>query len=284
MFSIRFMVVYEWNTDLIEMMDLKHLMSQVAHDLNDGETRHESREADAHEHEEVQWTKHASRSDSEAQQHDLASRGGVVEERMYARGPHDMSTTSNKAQPQGLALCPRCHLAWALEGTPVGPGKDTHVTLGPEQWRGRGWPTPTAQRAKRTCHDARSSEFNTQVFRQTVWQARRSSKIECTFHYHFWVVFRLRNNVDFHVSDHECVNNTPIIVAYERNTLSRVAEDVRMFCIDCRVFVLSKSWSSSQAQSFFMCRRHRLHRVSTPHRTTCLTVLPLGHPVTAGSP
>ena len=123
----------EWNTDLIEMMELKHLMSQVAHDLNDGETRHESREADAHEHEEVQWTKHASRSDSEAQQHDLTSRGGVLEERVYARGPHDMSTTSNKAQPQRLALCTRCHLVWASEGTPVGPGMDTHGTLGPEQ-------------------------------------------------------------------------------------------------------------------------------------------------------
>ena len=30
---------------------------------------------------------------------------------------------------EGLALCPRCHLAWASEGTPVGPGKDTHSTL-----------------------------------------------------------------------------------------------------------------------------------------------------------
>ena len=61
-------------------------------------------------------------------------------------------------------------------------------------------------------------------------------------------LFRLRNNVDFHASDHVCVNNTPTKVAYERNTLSRVAEDVRMSCIDCWFFVLSKSWSSSQAQ------------------------------------
>ena len=40
----------EWNTDLIEMMELKHVMSQAAHDL-DGETRHEPRKAQAHEHE-----------------------------------------------------------------------------------------------------------------------------------------------------------------------------------------------------------------------------------------
>ena len=146
----------------------------------------------------------------------------------------------------------------------MGPGKDTHGTLGPEQRGGRGWPTPTAQRAKRTCHDARSSESNTQVFRQTGWQDRRS-KIECTFYFHFWEVFRLRDNVDLHASDHLCVNNTPTIVECERNTLSRVAEDVRMSCIGCWFFVLSKSWSSSQAQSFFMCRHHRLHRVSTSH-------------------
>ena len=40
----------EWNTDLIEMMELKHVMSQAAQDL-DGETRHESQKAQAHEHE-----------------------------------------------------------------------------------------------------------------------------------------------------------------------------------------------------------------------------------------
>ena len=32
---------------------------------------------------------------------------------------------------KGLALCSRCHPAWASEGTPVGTGKDTHGTLGP---------------------------------------------------------------------------------------------------------------------------------------------------------
>ena len=117
-------------------------MSQAAQDLDDGETHHEPREAEAREQEEVQWTKHASRSDSQAQQPDLTSREGLRRECVYARCPHHRSTTTNTAQPQGLALCSRCHPS---EGTPVRPGKDTHGTLGPEQRGGRGWPTPTAQ-------------------------------------------------------------------------------------------------------------------------------------------
>ena len=54
----------EWNTEVIEAMELEHVMSQAAQDLNDGETRHDSWKAQAHEHEylpereEVQWTKH----------------------------------------------------------------------------------------------------------------------------------------------------------------------------------------------------------------------------------
>ena len=58
----------EWNTELIEAMELEHVMSQAAQDLNDGETRHESWKAQAQEHEyllereEVQWTKHANTS------------------------------------------------------------------------------------------------------------------------------------------------------------------------------------------------------------------------------
>ena len=60
----------EWNTELIEAMELEHVMSQAAQDLDDGETRYESREGLAHEHEylpereEVQWTKHANTSSS----------------------------------------------------------------------------------------------------------------------------------------------------------------------------------------------------------------------------
>ena len=38
----------------------------------------------------------------------------------------------SSAADEGWRFCPRCHPAWASEGTPVGPGKDTHSTLGPE--------------------------------------------------------------------------------------------------------------------------------------------------------
>ena len=124
----------KWNRDLIETMELEHVMSQAAQDRYDGETRHDNEKLKLTNVTKcMQWTKHASRSDSQAQQHDLMSRGGVLVERVYEQCPHDVSTTTNTAQPQGLALCSRCHLAWASEGTPVGPGKDTHGTLGSRQ-------------------------------------------------------------------------------------------------------------------------------------------------------
>ena len=61
------------------------------------------------------------------------------------RQKQDATTTT-----QGLALCLRCHLAWASEGTLVGPGKDTHGTPIPTNWEGRGWPsfTFTTRRVK----------------------------------------------------------------------------------------------------------------------------------------
>ena len=91
----------------------------------------------------VHRTMHALRIDSEAHQHDLTSRGGVLEERVYARCPQHMSTTTNEAQPQKVgALLPML----SCLGTPVGPGNDTHGTLGPRKRGGRGWPTPTPRR------------------------------------------------------------------------------------------------------------------------------------------
>ena len=50
-------------------------------------------EAQAHE---VQWAKHAPRSDSQAQQPDLTSRVGVLEECVYDRRPHDKSTRRSR--------------------------------------------------------------------------------------------------------------------------------------------------------------------------------------------
>ena len=85
---------------------------------------------------------------------------------------HDVHITGPLPPTQhnhkGLALCSRCHPAWASEGTPVGPGKDTHGTLGPEQRGCRGWPHTNAQRAKYHLNDAYSRQYKTQVFRQTV--------------------------------------------------------------------------------------------------------------------
>ena len=40
---------WEWNTDLIEAMELEHVMSQDAQDVDDGETRHEFRETREHQ-------------------------------------------------------------------------------------------------------------------------------------------------------------------------------------------------------------------------------------------
>ena len=41
----------KWNADLIEATELEHVMSRAAQDLDDGETRHESREPQVDEHE-----------------------------------------------------------------------------------------------------------------------------------------------------------------------------------------------------------------------------------------
>ena len=46
----------------------------------------------------------------------------------------------SSAADKGWRFVPRCHLAWASEGTPVGPGKDTPSTLEPELQEGCGWP------------------------------------------------------------------------------------------------------------------------------------------------
>ena len=49
------------------------------------------------------------------------------------------TTTTQHKHSTELALCPRCHPAWASEGTLVGPSMDTHGTTVPTQWEGRGW-------------------------------------------------------------------------------------------------------------------------------------------------
>ena len=45
-----------------------------------------------------------------------------------------------KQQPEGWRFVPDTILPWVSVGTPVGPGKDTHGTLGADQREGRGRP------------------------------------------------------------------------------------------------------------------------------------------------
>ena len=54
-----------------------------------------------------------------------------------------------------------------IGGTPVGPGKDTHGTLGPGQRGGRGWPDINDTNVKSRCNDASLKHSKTPVFRQT---------------------------------------------------------------------------------------------------------------------
>ena len=67
----------------------------------------------------------------------------MLAERVYEQRPHDMSTTTYTTQPQGLALCSRCHQGHRWN--PSGSGKGTHGTLGPLQREAVGGPTPTTQ-------------------------------------------------------------------------------------------------------------------------------------------
>ena len=101
----------------------------------------------------------------------------------------------------------------------------------------------------------------------------------------FFKLLRLRNYVDFRASDHVCVNNTFTKVSYERNTLSRVAEDVRMSCIDCWFCAFQKlvlntgakllhGSLSSSPQSFHFTPHHMLDCVvSWPSRDSRISIV-----------
>ena len=57
-----------------------------------------------------------------------------------------MSTSQvhdHQQKPQRVGALLPMPSCFGSGGTPVGHGKDTHGTLGPEQRGGRGWPTPT---------------------------------------------------------------------------------------------------------------------------------------------
>ena len=63
-----------------------------------------------------------------------------------------------------LLAMPSC---LGIGSTPVGPGKDTRGTMGPEQRGSRGWPDTNATKAKSRFNDASPRQSNTHVFRQT---------------------------------------------------------------------------------------------------------------------
>ena len=68
----------------------------------------------------------------------------------------DKTTGDAPTAHTGLALCTRCHLAWASAGTLVGPGKDTHGTPVPLRREAVGGPkqaprdTTTTEKTKVT--------------------------------------------------------------------------------------------------------------------------------------
>ena len=92
------------------------------------------------------------------------------------RRPHDKSTwqftttittmITYTTQPQGVGALVTHHPGWVI--TPVGPGKDTHGTLGPLRRKAVGGPN-NAPKGEVTRHDALLEQDNRQVFRQTIW-------------------------------------------------------------------------------------------------------------------
>ena len=62
--------------------------------------------------------------------------------------PHDMSTTTYTTQPQGLALCSRCHPAWDPSGSRQGHPRYTGARTTGRLWVAR------HQRHKRRSQDA----------------------------------------------------------------------------------------------------------------------------------
>ena len=67
-----------------------------------------------------------------------------------AHGNQYSPSFSSQQQPEGWRFVPDTILPGYQWDTPVGPGKDTHGTLGPDQRESRGWP----MRSDSTVHSA----------------------------------------------------------------------------------------------------------------------------------
>ena len=109
------------------------------------------------------WRNHTSQKNRERE------RERVLEECLYEQRPHDMSTTTCTTQPQGLAICSRCHPAWASEASQwCVPSRTPTIHWGAkDDGEAVGGPTPTPQMGKSRCNDASPRQSNTHVFQQT---------------------------------------------------------------------------------------------------------------------
>ena len=91
------------------------------------------------------------------------------------RRPHDFTTPTTTKR--GWRFVPRYHLAWVSVGTPVGPGKDTHGTLGPVRGEAVGGPNNLYD----TASDERTTRSNRQdvVHERCGWRVERGSPVRC---------------------------------------------------------------------------------------------------------
>ena len=99
----------------------------------------------------MQWTKHASWSESQAQQHDLTNRGSVLEKRVYERRPHHMSTTTTSTTTAGWRSAPDAILPGHRRAPQWVPARTPTVHLGPDNGEAVGGPP---QRHNFRSHDA----------------------------------------------------------------------------------------------------------------------------------
>ena len=124
---------WERNTDLIEMMEVKHVMSQAAQDLNDGETRHESREAEAREHEGAVDQAHINErlASSTARPHE--SRRCAWRMRVCMMFTSQVHYHQHSTTTKGWRSAPDAILPGHRRAPHWGPDKDTHGALAHEQ-------------------------------------------------------------------------------------------------------------------------------------------------------
>ena len=67
---------------------------------------------------------------------------------VVAQSVQPQQLQQSAAAARGWRFVPDTILPGSRRGTPVGPGKDTHGTLRPDQREGRGWPIKIRQLSK----------------------------------------------------------------------------------------------------------------------------------------